>query len=261
MREERVTRPDAILAGVPMTARADYGIDAPGVVKNLLAAGGLAVVVGLVLPQVEIGAATVKLRPPLLSMGVAWLGSGLLMLSYSRLGKPRHRDRILDLVEWKGDEQVLDVGTGRGLLMIGAARRAPRGRAVGIDTWSGVDLSDNRAENTLRNSEAEGVRDRVEVRSEDARNMSFPGRSFDLVLSNLCLHNIPDAPGRAAACAEIARVLRPGGTALLSDFRHTRDYAAALAAAGLRVERLGPYWLTTFPPLAVVRARKPPASG
>jgi arsenite methyltransferase len=240
-----------------MTARADYGIDAPGVVKNLLAAGGLALVVGLLVPRVEVGSATVALRPPLLSMGAAWSISGLLMLAYSKAGKLRHRDRILDLVEWKGDERVLDVGTGRGLLMIGAARRAPRGHAVGIDTWSAVDLSDNRAENTLRNAEAEGVRDRIEVRSEDARKMSFPDQSLDVVLSNLCLHNIPDEVGRAAACREIARVLRPGGTALLSDFRHTRDYAAALAAAGLAVERLGPYWLSTFPPLAIVRAKKP----
>lgn len=240
-----------------MTARADYGIDAPGVVRNLLVAGALALVVGLLVPRIEIGSATVALRPPLLSMGAAWLISGLLMLVYSKVGKLRHRDRILDRVEWKGDEQVLDVGTGRGLLMIGAAQRAPRGRAVGIDVWSAIDLSDNRAENTLRNAEAEGVRDRIEVRGEDARKMSFPDHSFDLVLSNLCLHNIPDAPGRETACREIARVLRPGGTAVLSDFRHTRDYAEVLAAAGLRVERLGPYWLSTFPPLAIVRAKKP----
>lgn len=240
-----------------MTARADYGIDAPGVVRNLLVAGSLAFVVGLRFPVVRMGSATVALRPPLLSMGGAWLASGLLMLAYSKAGKPRHRDRILSLVEWKGDEQVLDVGTGRGLLMIGAARRAPRGRAVGIDTWSAVDLSDNRAENTLRNAEAEGVADRIEVRGEDARTMSFPDQVFDVVVSNLCLHNIPDAAGRAAACREIARVLKPGGTALLSDFRHTREYAAALAVAGLSVERLGPYWLTSFPPLGIVRARKP----
>jgi arsenite methyltransferase len=239
-----------------MTARADYGIDAPGVVRNLVVAGALAVLAGVLLPRVEIGSVMVALRPPLVSMGVSWLGAGLLMLAYSKVGKPRHRDRILDLVEWKGNEQVLDVGTGRGLLMVGAARRTPRGRAVGIDTWSAVDLSDNRAENTLRNAEAEGVRDRVEVRSEDARKTSFPDQSFDVVLSNLCLHNIPDAAGRTAACLEIARVLRPGGTALLSDFRHTRDYAKVLSNAGLSVERLGPYWLATFPPLTIVRAKK-----
>lgn len=242
-----------------MTARTNYGIDAPGVVRNLLGGGSAAIVAGLAFPRLQVGSASVALRPPLLSMGLSWLVAGLLMLAYAKIGKLRHRDRILDRVEWRGDEHVLDVGTGRGLLMIGASRRAPRGRAVGIDTWSAADLSDNRADNTLKNAEAEGVKDRVEVRGEDARRMSFPDRSFDVVVSNLCLHNIPDAAGRDAACREIARVLKPGGTALVSDFRHTRDYAKALSAAGFAVERLGPYWLTTFPPLAIVRARKPKA--
>ena len=52
---------------------------------------------------------------------------GLLGLRYVLAGKFIHRDRLLDRVVWRGDERVLDVGTGGGLLMIGAAKRAPRG--------------------------------------------------------------------------------------------------------------------------------------
>ena len=43
------------------------------------------------------------------------------------------------MIPWRGNETVLDVGTGRGLLMIGAARRLTTGISVGIDIWSAKD--------------------------------------------------------------------------------------------------------------------------
>jgi cyclopropane fatty-acyl-phospholipid synthase-like methyltransferase len=62
------------------------------------------------------------------------------MLLYARWGKFRHRDRMLNMVSWRGGEQVLDVGTGRGLLLIGAARRLSTGKSTGIDVWSAKDF-------------------------------------------------------------------------------------------------------------------------
>jgi len=38
------------------------------------------------------------------------------------VGKVRERERLLDTLTWRGDEQVLDLGCGRGLMLIGAAR-------------------------------------------------------------------------------------------------------------------------------------------
>ena len=70
------------------------------------------------------------------------------MILYSKFGKFRHRDRMLKMVNWKGDEIVLDVGTGRGLMMIGAARKLTSGKSVGIDIWSKKDLSGNSMEKT-----------------------------------------------------------------------------------------------------------------
>jgi cyclopropane fatty-acyl-phospholipid synthase-like methyltransferase len=67
------------------------------------------------------------------------------MIWSSRYGKLRARDRLLDGLGLTGQEHLLDVGCGRGLLLIGAARRLPNGRAVGVDLWSQVDLADNRA--------------------------------------------------------------------------------------------------------------------
>jgi arsenite methyltransferase len=101
------------------------------------------------------------------------------------------------------------------------------------------------------------VAGKAEVKSEDARKMSFPDASFDVVLTNACIHNIHPAQGRVRACCEIARVLKPGGIAVISDFQHMRAYAGKLRKAGLAVE-MGPLgWRTTFPPLRILAARKP----
>ena len=178
------------------------------------------------------------------------------MIVYAKRGKFRHRDRMLGMIAWRGDEHVLDVGTGRGLLMIGAAKKLRTGKSVGIDIWNDEDLSGNFRDNTLRNATNEGVREKIELLSEDARKMSFSDGCFDVILSNLCLHNIPSHEGRVEACREIARVLKPRGVALISDFQKTGEYASTFVAAGLRVERFGPFFLDTFPPLMIVRATK-----
>ncbi|HZU53296.1 MAG TPA: hypothetical protein VFF77_05345, partial [Holophagaceae bacterium] len=61
---------------------------------------------------------------------------------------------------------------------------------------------------------------------------------------------------RALALAEIARVLKPGGRAVIQDFRHTGDYVKALEAAGLQAERRLVNPLLMFPPTWRVTARK-----
>jgi ubiquinone/menaquinone biosynthesis C-methylase UbiE len=163
---------------------------------------------------------------------------------------------VLALHAWRGDEQVLDIGTGRGLLLVGAARRLTTGHATGVDIWNKEDLSNNSVVATRHNLELEGVAARCTLISESAQQMSFPDASFDVILSNLCLHNIYDRPTRNQAVAEIVRVLKPGGTIILSDYKLTREYAQQLQLAGLGVERQRSDWLRTFPPLAIIVARK-----
>lgn len=234
----------------------DYGIDAPGVVRNLIVIGAALLLVAYFLPVLHIGPVDVRLRPTALATGSVCVLEGLLMIFYAKYGKFRHRDRMLEMIQWKGNEMVLDVGTGRGLLLIGAAKRLTTGKAIGIDIWSKQDLSGNFMEATLRNAELEGVREKVEVENGDATAMKFADGTFDVVLSNLCLHNIPSKEGRAQACLEIARVLKPGGKALISDYKNTGEYARIFRSAGAETNRSGMNLLVTFPPLRIVQAKK-----
>jgi SAM-dependent methyltransferase len=216
----------------------DYGFDAPGVVRNLLlaAAAGFAIwtltVTGLWSGILTVGPVGLSFGPMGLITGILCVAMAAWMLWESKVGKVRERERLLDLVPWTGHEHVLDVGCGRGLMLIGAARRLTTGKATGIDLWNAADLSGNKPEATLENCRIENVSDRVEVVTGDMRTLPFPDASFDVVLSSNAIHNLYDASDRDAAIAQIARVLKPGGRVLIVDIRHAGQYERALRAGG-----------------------------
>lgn len=240
-----------------MAQKPNYGIDAPGVIRNNFIAGAAILVIALAFPTVRIGNVNILLIPGFLYPAASFLIVGSLMLIYALVGKFRHRDRLLAKVPWTGTEQVLDVGAGRGLLLIGAARRLTSGHATGIDIWNAEDLSSNGPKGLETNIALEGVANHTTILSEDAQAMSFPNAAFDVILSNLCLHNIYNRPGRNKACSEIARVLKPNGLAVISDYKHVRDYAAEFEKLGLKVELCPLDWTGTFPPLRMLVAHKP----
>ena len=169
---------------------------------------------------------------------------------------------VLRSLELRGDERLLDLGCGRGAIVLMAAKLIPRGHAVGIDLWKTSDQLGNALDVTKRNAELEGVADRVDLRTGDMRALPFADGSFDVVVSGLAIHNIRDAAGRAKAIDEAVRVLRPGGRILIVDINASREYEALLRQLGMaEVERrsLGPRMWFGGPWVAasLVRARKP----
>src|SRR5437867_4740880 len=152
-------------------ARADYGIDAPQVVLRLFVFGSIAISLGIA------ARAFLGPRQPWfvagLSAGTAMLLTALLMLWGSKVAKLSLRERLLNSLSLSGDELVLDVGCGRGLLLIGAARRLTTGKAVGVDLWQTEDQTGNSPETALQNARAEGVAARVEIKTGDARQLPF----------------------------------------------------------------------------------------
>src|SRR5690348_5703109 len=122
---------------------------------------------------------------------------------------------LLDRMGLRGDERILDLGCGRGAVLLMAAQHLTTGRAVGVDLWRKVDQSGNSAAATQRNAVAEGVADRVELHTGDLRALPFEDNGFDVVLSNFAIHNISGRAGREKAISEAVRVLRPGGRLLI----------------------------------------------
>jgi hypothetical protein len=123
--------------------KGDYGFDAP----YLLALPALVIAFDL-----WRGIAT--RRPwPLLGAALicAFCGFGW---HSSRRGKFVVWGRILDELALRGDERLLDVGCGRGAVLLMAAARLTTGHAVGIDLWRTRDQSGNAIEVTRRNAEA-----------------------------------------------------------------------------------------------------------
>ncbi len=239
--------------------RIDYGIDAPAVLRNLFVVGITCLLLAAFGPRtLQLGShLSINLRITMLWTGGAFTVEACLFLLYVKYGKFKHRDFLLGMHAWRGDEQVLDIGCGRGLLLIGAAKRLTAGHATGIDIWSTTDLSGNAFEAAERNLQLEGVADRCTLISGPAQSMPFADASFDVIVSNLCLHNIDDRPTRGAALDQIVRVLKPGGTALLSDYKLTGEYLQHLHNAGFAVSKKRGSLFTTFPPLRVVLAHKP----
>lgn len=125
--------------------------------------------------------------------------------------------------------RVLDLGCGSGVLAIAAARLLPQAEIVASDIDpTSVDVA---RENVVRN----GARSRV--KTVTAAGFAHPalglGPPFDLVLANILARPLIMLAG------DIARRLRPGGTAILSGLLVTQaaEVSAAYTAHGFRLAR------------------------
>lgn len=210
-------------AHVDSRRRGFYGIDAP-----------LGPAVMAVVAAVELSIAVIEREVmPLVAAIFILMILGLYLHATLR-GKFVVWADALKKLELRGDERILDMGCGRGAVLLLAAQHLTTGRAVGVDLWRSVDQSGNSTEATRRNAELEGVSDRVDLHTANMTALPFEDGSFDVVLSSYAIHNIGGTAGRAKAVSEAVRVLRPGGRLLIADVRGTRLYEATLRTLGMQ---------------------------
>jgi arsenite methyltransferase len=238
------------------TQAPDYGLDAGAAVRAMFFVGPAAAIGGVLIVRWTLSR-HLGLAYTLQIFGVCCLIIGALMFASSRFGKLHARDRILARLKLRGDEAVLDVGCGHGLLLIAAAKQLPRGRAVGIDLWSQWQQSDNSREATLRNAALEGVAQRVSVHDGDMRKMPFADRSFDAALAHFAIHNVPSREGRREAIREIVRTLKQAGQVAISDLHGADLYADELRKSHMTDVEISGLSFWTFPPARTVTAKKP----
>ena len=121
---------------------------------------------------------------------------------------------LLDGVVLAAKERLLEIGCGEGANLFHLAARWPAARLYGCD------FSPDKARFARERSGAQCV-------AADATRLPFADGSVDAVLIRDLLHHLPD---RAAALAEAARVLAPGGRLTLVEPNGRNPLIAAMAA-------------------------------
>ncbi|MBL8046205.1 MAG: class I SAM-dependent methyltransferase [Anaerolineales bacterium] len=154
---------------------------------------------------------------------VAW---AVLFIQRRQRLRLSYRQHVLDSIQWRGDERVLDVGCGSGILLNGAAQRLTTGTALGIDIWAANSGGGDYAL-LMKNARAENVANRIEFQTMDARRMTLADAAFDVVLSSGALHHMVRSQSDfEQVVAELTRVLKPGGQIAIWDIEHLVDASA-----------------------------------
>jgi ubiquinone/menaquinone biosynthesis C-methylase UbiE len=126
-------------------------------------------------------------------------------------------------------QRVLDVGCGTGYFSRLIARTTgPKGLVVGIDpSASMIEYARHKA-SSIRNCE-------FQVGAAEA--LPFPSDRFDVVVSSLVLHHLPEHL-RLPALEEMRRVLRPGGRLLVAEARNPSHGILGLIARAQGYDRM-----------------------
>ena len=135
------------------------------------------------------------------------------------------RDRTIEMAGIAPSEDVLEVGCGTGEVAMRAKVRAGATGAV-----AGIDPAPEMIAMAREKAAQAGLD--IDYRVAAAEALPFVGGTFDVVVSSLMLHHLPEDL-KPRALAEIRRVLKPGGRLVIVDFKQPTS----------RLGRLAPVWL------------------
>jgi ubiquinone/menaquinone biosynthesis C-methylase UbiE len=127
---------------------------------------------------------------------------------WAKLTESRARRRVVELLDVRDGEAVLEVAVGTGLLFVELLKRNAHGRTVGVDlTEAMLKQARRKAEQTQSEN--------WELRAGDAYALEQADDSFDSVVNCYMFDLIPEADfGRVLG--EFHRVLKPGGRLVLA---------------------------------------------
>lgn len=125
---------------------------------------------------------------------------------YATADVAAQRDRVLEFLDPRPGERVLDVGSGPGFLLAAIADRVgPQGRVHGLDPAPAMHAIA---------AEVIGARASVQLDDGAAEHLPYEAGAFDGAVSTQVYEYVMDLP---AAFAELYRVVRPGGRVVVLD--------------------------------------------
>ncbi len=167
---------------------------------------------------------TLEARPDTRGRTIHWARFYDPLTRLLTLGQERTlREKTLNLAALQPGETVLDVGCGTGrLALLAKPRVGPSGSVYGID--AAPEMIE------FARQQARRMGTEVDFRVGLIEALPFPEGTFEVVLSSLMFHHLPDGLQRQGL-AEIQRVLKPGGRLLVVDMQPATGLAGHLGMA------------------------------
>lgn len=145
---------------------------------------------------------------------------------YFTFPEKKIKQGLIDQLQLKGDETILDFGSGTGSLAIMIKEQFPSANIIGVDVDEKIIAF---AEKKIK---AKGLN--IPLKQYDGENLSFFGnQQFDKVVSSLVFHHISTS-GKRKILSQLYRIIKPGGELCIGDFGKPKNIYTKLGFGILR---------------------------